>query len=81
VAEDGDDGGLRDPPRAQRRAAGERVIVFGSHPGRIIGEFQVELPRPRSETDRGLIALSEAITERFGASVRREREEERRGGG
>lgn len=59
---------------------GERVIVFGSHPGRIIGEYRVELPRPRRETDRGLVALSEAITERFGATVRQEREEERRGG-
>lgn len=57
----------------------ERVIVFGTHPGRILGEYRIDLPRPRREGERGLVELSEVITERFSAAVRAEMEQEKHG--
>ncbi|MBI5542352.1 MAG: hypothetical protein HY901_00570, partial [Deltaproteobacteria bacterium] len=47
---------------------------------RIIGEYQIDLPRPRHETERGLVDLSNVITERFSAPLRAEMEQERRHG-
>jgi NitT/TauT family transport system ATP-binding protein len=58
----------------------ERMIVFGVHPGRIIGDYPVELPRPRQEADPRVSRLAERITERFSASVRAQEEWERRHG-
>ncbi len=48
----------------------ERVVVFGTHPGRIIAEYEVDLPRPRRLDDPALLALSERITERFSNAQR-----------
>jgi NitT/TauT family transport system ATP-binding protein len=36
-------------------ALGDRVIVFSPRPGRIVGEFQINLPRPRSLDDHQVI--------------------------
>jgi len=36
-------------------ALGDRVIVFAPRPGRIIDEFKIDLPRPRSLEDHGLV--------------------------
>ncbi len=55
----------------------ERMVVFGAHPGRIIGDYRVDLPRPRHEDDPRVRRLSEHITERFSASVRAQEDWER----
>ena len=52
----------------------ERVLVFGAHPGRILREFRVDLPRPRHPAAPEVIALSEEITQVFSAQVREEQE-------
>jgi NitT/TauT family transport system ATP-binding protein len=39
-------------------ALGDRVVVFAPRPGRIIREFRVDLPRPRSLEDHNLVDLS-----------------------
>jgi NitT/TauT family transport system ATP-binding protein len=36
-------------------ALGDRVIVFAPRPGRIVGEFKIDLPRPRHLEDHELI--------------------------
>jgi NitT/TauT family transport system ATP-binding protein len=42
-------------------ALGDRVLVFSPRPGRIVREFRVELPRPRSLEDHALVDLSATI--------------------
>ncbi len=36
-------------------ALGDRVVVFAPRPGRIVDEFKIDLPRPRSLEDHGLV--------------------------
>ena len=36
-------------------ALGDRVLVFSPRPGRIVGEFRINLPRPRSLEDHTLV--------------------------
>ena len=43
-------------------ALGDRVIVFSPRPGRILREFHVDLPRPRSLEDHALVDLATEIT-------------------
>ena len=50
---------------------GDRVIVMTSRPGRVAEEFPVDLPRPRAAGDPRVGALTERITERLRAEVRR----------
>ena len=42
-------------------ALGDRVLVFSPRPGRIVREFHVNLPRPRSLEDHALVDLSAEI--------------------
>src|SRR5256885_484104 len=42
-------------------ALGDRVIVFAPRPGRIMREFHVDLPRPRSLEDHGLVDMAAEI--------------------
>lgn len=42
-------------------ALGDRVLVFSPRPGRIIGEFQVDLPRPRSLEDVAVVKKTAEI--------------------
>jgi len=58
----------------------ERMVVFGAHPGRIIGDYRVDLARPRREDDPRVVHLAEHITERFSATVRAQQEWERHHG-
>ncbi|MCL5996721.1 MAG: ABC transporter ATP-binding protein [Chloroflexi bacterium] len=42
-------------------ALGERVLVFSPRPGRIVGEFEIGLPRPRSLEDPAVVAQTARI--------------------
>jgi NitT/TauT family transport system ATP-binding protein len=42
----------------------ERMLVFGAHPGRILAEFRVDLPRPRLPDDPAVVALAGVIAAR-----------------
>jgi NitT/TauT family transport system ATP-binding protein len=42
-------------------ALGDRVLVFSPRPGRIVGEFTVNLPRPRSLEDVAVVAETAKI--------------------
>jgi ABC-type nitrate/sulfonate/bicarbonate transport system ATPase subunit len=39
----------------------DRILVMAARPGRIVLDRRINLPRPRSRTDPGIIALYEAI--------------------
>ena len=58
-------------------ALGDRVIVFAPRPGRIIDEFKIDLPRPRSLEDHNLVDKAAEIQHVLKAGiVEREREED-----
>ena len=42
-------------------ALGDRVLVFSPRPGRIIGEFKIDLPRPRSLEDTAVVRQTAEI--------------------
>jgi NitT/TauT family transport system ATP-binding protein len=42
-------------------ALGDRVLVFSPRPGRIVAEFRIDLPRPRSLEDHQLVSLASDI--------------------
>jgi NitT/TauT family transport system ATP-binding protein len=42
-------------------ALGDRVLVFSPRPGRVVGEFHINLPRPRRLEDHALVDLSAEI--------------------
>jgi NitT/TauT family transport system ATP-binding protein len=42
-------------------ALGDRVLVFSPRPGRIVGEFRISLPRPRSLEDATLVEQTAQI--------------------
>jgi len=41
---------------------GDRVILFSPHPGRIVGTYEVDLPRPRDINDPALTTFTSKIT-------------------
>lgn len=45
----------------------DRILIFGSHPGRVIGEIPVKLPQPRSRLDPSFRALVDEIYARMTA--------------
>src|SRR5579859_1061333 len=59
-------------------ALGDRVIVFASRPGRIVGEFKIDLPRPRNLEDHNLVDKAAEILQVLKAGIL-EREEDLRG--
>jgi NitT/TauT family transport system ATP-binding protein len=50
---------------------GDRVIVLTSRPGTVAESFEVRLPRPRQHGDPEVARLTELITDRLRAEVRR----------
>ena len=44
---------------------GDRVLLLGSRPGRLAGEFEVDIPRPRRIEDPAVGALALRITARL----------------
>lgn len=45
----------------------DRILIFGSHPGRVIGEIAVKLPQPRNRLDPSFRALVDEIYARMTA--------------
>src|SRR4029077_10974756 len=43
-------------------ALGDRVLVFAPRPGRIVGEFRIDLPRPRTLEDHDVVDKTAEIT-------------------
>jgi len=57
-------------------ALGDRVIVFSPRPGRIVHEFRIDLPRPRSLEDHLLVdQAAEIMSVLQGAMSTQEQEE------
>jgi NitT/TauT family transport system ATP-binding protein len=50
-------------------ALGDRVIVFAPRPGRIIGEFKIDLPRPRHLEDHDLVDKAAEILQVLKAGI------------
>ena len=42
-------------------ALGDRVLVLSPRPGRIVAEFRIDLPRPRTLEDAGLVERTRAV--------------------
>src|SRR5205807_8950319 len=51
---------------------GDRVVLFSPHPGRIIEEFRIDLPRPRDINSVQLAGYSTAITRALKNHVNKE---------
>jgi NitT/TauT family transport system ATP-binding protein len=62
-------------------ALGDRVIVFAPRPGRIVREFRIDLPRPRSLEDHNLVDLSTEILQALRSEMVASEEEENHGTG
>src|SRR5947209_10550549 len=57
-------------------ALGDRVLVFSPRPGRIVREFYIDLPRPRTLEDHGLVdQAAEIMSVLQGAMSTQEQEE------
>jgi NitT/TauT family transport system ATP-binding protein len=57
-------------------ALGDRVIVFAPRPGRIIDEFKIDLPRPRSLEDHDLVDKAAEIQHVLKSGILRSEQEE-----
>ncbi|HLG78621.1 MAG TPA: ABC transporter ATP-binding protein [Ktedonobacteraceae bacterium] len=60
-------------------ALGDRVVVFAPRPGRIVREFRVDLPRPRSLEDHDLVDLASEIQQTLRAEMEASEQEEKDG--
>ena len=45
----------------EAEALGDRVLVFSPRPGRIVADFRIDLPRPRSLEDHQLVSMASDI--------------------
>ena len=50
---------------------GDRVVLLSSRPGRVVAEFPIEIPRPRSADSVPVTEMAAAITNRLREEVRR----------
>lgn len=53
-------------------ALGDRVVVFAPRPGRIVREFRIDLPRPRSLEDHSLVDVAAEILSVLRAEMKEE---------
>jgi NitT/TauT family transport system ATP-binding protein len=60
-------------------ALGDRVVVFAPRPGRIVREFRIDLPRPRSLEDHNLVDQSAEILQALRSEMVTSEEEEEGG--
>ena len=61
-------------------ALGDRVLVFAPRPGRIVGEFPIDLPRPRSLEDHHVADKTAEIMTVLRGAIDEGEEEESNGG-
>jgi NitT/TauT family transport system ATP-binding protein len=55
---------------------GDRVVLIGSRPGRVLGEVHVDLPRPRRVNDMQAMRIAQRIAEEIRAEVEKIAREE-----
>jgi NitT/TauT family transport system ATP-binding protein len=60
-------------------ALGDRVLVFAPRPGRIVREFRIDLPRPRSLEDHNLVDTAAQVLATLREVIEHAEEEERNG--
>ncbi len=60
-------------------ALGDRVLVFSPRPGRIVSEFRIDLPRPRSLEDHQLVSMASEIMSVLRDAMGRQEQEETNG--
>ncbi|WP_078551714.1 ABC transporter ATP-binding protein [Bacillus alkalicellulosilyticus] len=54
----------------------DRIILMGTRPGGIIGEFKVDLPRPRKQSSQEFVALEEKIMSQLAGEIEKVMREE-----
>ena len=60
-------------------ALGDRVVVFAPRPGRIVREFRIDLPRPRSLEDHELVDVAAEILQVLRTEMEASEQEEEHG--
>jgi NitT/TauT family transport system ATP-binding protein len=50
---------------------GDRVVLLSSRPGRVVAEFPIDIPRPRSPDSVQVAEITAAVTDRLRQEVRR----------
>ncbi|GCE12997.1 ABC transporter ATP-binding protein [Tengunoibacter tsumagoiensis] len=60
-------------------ALGDRVVVFAPRPGRIVRDFRIDLPRPRSLEDHNLVDKAAEILEVLRSETEASEQEEHNG--
>jgi NitT/TauT family transport system ATP-binding protein len=55
---------------------GDRVVLIGTRPGRVLGDIHVDLPRPRTPSDLRAVRLAQRIAEDIRAEVEKVAREE-----
>lgn len=54
----------------------DRVVVMGTRPGRVISDFNVDIPRPRKREDQAVIELEKRVMDLLEGEIKKVLEEE-----